>query len=49
MSFGKELIQSANEALEIAQGKAKPAAFYVPKPLAPPRTTSKKSPGRCPI
>ncbi len=31
MSFGKELIQSAYEALEIAQGKAEPAAVHVPK------------------
>lgn len=31
MSFGKELIQSAYEALEIAQGKAEPATVYVPK------------------
>ncbi len=31
MSFGKELIQSAHEALKIAQGKAEPAAVYAPK------------------
>lgn len=31
MSFSKELIQSANEALEIAQGNAEPAAVYVPE------------------
>ncbi|APE44257.1 Antitoxin igA-2 [Roseovarius sp. THAF27] len=31
MSFGKELIQSANEALEIARGNAEPAAVYVPE------------------
>ncbi|MFP1646044.1 helix-turn-helix domain-containing protein [Pontitalea aquivivens] len=31
MSFGKELIQSANEALEIARGDAEPAAVYVPE------------------
>lgn len=29
-SFGEELIQSAREALEIAQGKAKPAFIHVP-------------------
>lgn len=31
MSFGKELIQSANEALEIARGDAEPASDYVPE------------------
>ncbi len=31
MSFGSELIQSANEALAIAKGEAKPAATYVPE------------------
>ncbi|GAW36556.1 antitoxin igA-2 [Roseovarius sp. A-2] len=31
MSFGKELIQSAKVALEIAQGNAEPAAVYVPE------------------
>lgn len=31
MSFGNELIQSANEALEIARGDAEPAAVYVPE------------------
>jgi len=30
MRFGKELIQSANEALAIAEGRAEPAAVYVP-------------------
>ncbi|MFG5382828.1 NadS family protein [Yoonia sp. R2-816] len=31
MSFGQELIQSANEALEIAKGEAKPAGVFVPE------------------
>lgn len=31
MSFGKELLQSANEALEIAKGDAEPASVYVPE------------------
>lgn len=31
MSFGKELIQSANEALEIARGDAEPASDNVPE------------------
>jgi putative transcriptional regulator len=31
MSFGEELVQSANEALEIARGDAEPAAVYVPE------------------
>ena len=31
MSFGKDLIKSANEALEIANGEAKPAGVYVPE------------------
>lgn len=31
MNFGEELIQSANEALRIAQGKEEPAAIYVPE------------------
>ncbi len=30
MSFGKELVQSAEEALAIAKGEAKPGAVYVP-------------------
>ncbi|WP_025091535.1 NadS family protein [Brucella intermedia] len=30
MTFGKELIQSANEALAIAEGRAEPAAVFVP-------------------
>lgn len=31
MSFGKELLQSANEALEIAKGDAESASVYVPE------------------
>lgn len=31
MTFGKELIQSAMEALAIAKGKAEPAAVYHPQ------------------
>ena len=31
MSFGKELLQSANEALEIAKGETEPADVYVPE------------------
>ena len=31
MGFGEELIQSAHEALEIAQGKAEPEGIYIPK------------------
>ncbi|WP_299549124.1 helix-turn-helix domain-containing protein [uncultured Tateyamaria sp.] len=31
MSFGKELIESAQEALQIAEGKAEPAAVFVPE------------------
>ncbi|WP_299212359.1 helix-turn-helix domain-containing protein [uncultured Tateyamaria sp.] len=31
MSVGKELIESAQEALEIAEGKAEPAAVFVPE------------------
>ena len=31
MSFGKELIASAQEALDIAKGKAEPAAVFVPE------------------
>lgn len=30
MTFGKELIQSANEALAIAEGRVEPAAVVVP-------------------
>lgn len=33
MTFGKELIQSANEALAIAQGRAEPAAVFVPETI----------------
>lgn len=29
MTFGKELVQSANEALAVAEGRAKPAAVFV--------------------
>lgn len=29
MTFGKELIQSAKEALAIAEGHTKPATFFV--------------------
>ncbi|MBL1435548.1 MAG: helix-turn-helix domain-containing protein [Rhodobacteraceae bacterium] len=31
MSFGKELIQSANEALAMAKGDLEPAAVYIPE------------------
>ena len=31
MTFGKELIQSANEALAIAEGRVEPAAIFVPE------------------
>jgi len=31
MTVGKELIQSANEALAIAEGRAEPAAVFVPE------------------
>jgi len=31
MTLAKELIQSANEALAIAEGRAEPAAVFVPK------------------
>ncbi len=31
MSFGKELIQSAEEALAIAKGEAEPAGVFVPE------------------
>ncbi len=33
MTFGKELIQSANEALAIAEGSAEPAAVFVPESI----------------
>ena len=33
MTFGKELIQSANEAVAIAEGRAKPAAVFVPESI----------------
>lgn len=33
MTFGKELIQSAKEALAIAKGQAKPAAVFVPETI----------------
>lgn len=33
MTFGKELIQSANEALAIAEGRAEPAAVFVPESI----------------
>lgn len=33
MTFGNELIQSANEALAIAEGRAEPAAVFVPKTI----------------
>lgn len=31
MTFGKELLQSAEEALRIARGEAEPAGIYVPE------------------
>lgn len=31
MTFAKELIQSVNEALAIAKGRAEPAAVFVPE------------------
>lgn len=31
MSFGRELIQSANEALAIARGEVEPAGVYIPE------------------
>ncbi|TNM66137.1 NadS family protein [Aliirhizobium smilacinae] len=31
MTFGKELIQSAEEALAIAEGRTEPAAVFVPE------------------
>ena len=33
MSFAKELIQSAEEALAIAEGRAEPAAVFVPETI----------------
>ena len=33
MTFGKELIQSAKEAIAIAEGQAKPAAVFVPEAI----------------
>jgi putative transcriptional regulator len=33
MSFGKELIESAHEALAIAKGEAEPAGVFVPEPV----------------
>lgn len=33
MTLGKELIQSANEALAIAEGRAEPAAVFVPESI----------------
>lgn len=33
MTFGEELIQSAKEALAIAEGKADPAAIYIPETI----------------
>jgi len=33
MTFGKELIQSAKEALAIAEGHVKPAAVFVPETI----------------
>lgn len=33
MSFGKELLQSAEEALAIAEGRAEPAAVFVPETI----------------
>lgn len=33
MTFAKELIQSANEALAIAEGRAEPAAVFVPETI----------------
>ena len=31
MNFGKELVQSANEALAMAKGDLKPAAVFIPE------------------
>lgn len=33
MTFGEELIQSAQEALAIAEGRAEPAAVFVPETI----------------
>lgn len=33
MTFGKELIQSAHEALAIAEGREEPAAVFVPETI----------------
>lgn len=33
MTFGKELIQSAHEALAIAEGRSEPAAVFVPESI----------------
>lgn len=33
MTLAKELIQSANEALAIAEGRAEPAAVFVPETI----------------
>jgi len=33
MTLGKELIQSAKEAIAIAEGQAKPAAVFVPETI----------------
>ncbi|MEN5279394.1 NadS family protein [Brucella sp. TWI432] len=33
MTFAKELIQSANEALAIAEGRVEPAAVFVPETI----------------
>jgi len=33
MTFAKELIQSANEALTIAEGRAQPAAVFAPETI----------------
>jgi len=33
MSFGKELVESAREALAIAEGKLEPARTYIPKAI----------------
>ncbi len=33
MTFGKELIESAEEALRIAGGEAEPAAIYIPESI----------------
>ncbi|MBE0599721.1 MAG: helix-turn-helix domain-containing protein [Burkholderiaceae bacterium] len=33
MTFGEELIQSAKEALAIAEGKMEPAAIFVPETI----------------